>query len=404
MKRLLTAVLAFLLCAGAAARADVAIDGNSFPDAVFRAYIAENFDSDHNGSLSEAEIDGVDSLYVSKYDLPSPLASLKGIEFFPHLSNLACAYNNLTELDVSRNPELVLLACQGNRLTDLNVRGNPLLQTLQAEQMRLTSLDVSLNPELSILIVGSNSISQLDLSHNPKLEYLDVFRNPLTALDLSRQLQLSSLLCAGNASGFTLTVAPDSFALSYAVENSIPYVVAGSEEPAGPEEPGVIPGPDPSYAGVYNLDGALVMVQNGQVDASAEGLVNDLAHPSDWYYCSAGIVHTEVTSVVLYDGAWFYVSGGKLDTTFAGFVDYDGERFVVGAGRILTEAQGLVQDPASKAWYYCGDGRVQSQYTGLAQYDGAWFYIVGGRLDEGFTGTVEYDGALFSVVNGMVAG
>ena len=204
---------------------------------------------------------------------------------------------------------------------------------------------------------------------------------------------LSSLIADG-------TIAK--IAEKYGFEDATPDLSDEPDPTPMEPDPDLIPGLDPNYAGVYSVDGVLAMVQNGKIDANAEGLVNDPAHPSDWYYCSAGVVHTELTSVVLYDGAWFYVTNGKLDTTFAGFVEYNGERFAVGAGRILSEAQGLVQDPVSKAWFYCSDGRVQSQVTGLAQYDGAWFYISHGQLDESFTGEVEYDGARFNVVNGML--
>ena len=175
--------------------------------------------------------------------------------------------------------------------------------------------------------------------------------------------------------------------------------VKGSVPVPTPDDPTL--GAD--YAGYTTVGGVAVLWNNGQIDAAAEGLTRDAAHPDDWYYCSAGVVHTEVTSVVLYDGAWFYVKDGKLDTTFVGIVDYDGGRFLVAAGRILTEVNGLNQDPDTGAWYYYAGGQIQTQYTGLAQYDGAWFYIVEGKLAEDFSGEVEYDGATFTVVNGMLA-
>ncbi|MBO4883877.1 MAG: hypothetical protein J5602_01065, partial [Clostridia bacterium] len=125
------------------------------------------------------------------------------------------------------------------------------------------------------------------------------------------------LSCLGNAEGFYLIVAPDSYAMDYAIENNIPYIFPGDSAPT--TEPAETPAPTPDdptlgadYAGYTTVGGVPVLWNNGQIDAAAEGLTRDAAHPDDWYYCSAGVVHTEVTSVVLYDGAWFYVKDGKL--------------------------------------------------------------------------------------------
>ena len=47
--------------------------------------------------------------------------SLQGIDFFPNLQLLACAGNQLTELDVSKNTALDWLTCEQNNLTSLDV-------------------------------------------------------------------------------------------------------------------------------------------------------------------------------------------------------------------------------------------------------------------------------------------
>ena len=158
----------------------------------------------------------------------------------------------------------------------------------------------------------------------------------------------------------------------------------------------------PSFTGFANYDGGLYYIVNGAIATTANGLVQDPAHPATWYYCSLGRAQTQYTGLVQYDGAWFYVSAGKLDTTKAGLVSYDGGLFMVGAGRILTEVNGLIMDPNGSGWYYVAAGQVQSHYTGLAYYDGAWFYVVKGKLDSTYTGYVEYDGSIFAVVGGQV--
>ena len=57
MKKLSGILLALVLvCLCAAALADVKIDQKNFPDDNFRAFIQDNYDSDKNGKLSNAEI------------------------------------------------------------------------------------------------------------------------------------------------------------------------------------------------------------------------------------------------------------------------------------------------------------------------------------------------------------
>ena len=98
----------FLLAASAPAAADVTIDAANFPDAVFRGHVTANWDSDHDGTLSDAEIAAVDSADVSNKDIQS----LKGIEHFTALKELICIDNQLTSLDVSKNKHLKSLNCQ----------------------------------------------------------------------------------------------------------------------------------------------------------------------------------------------------------------------------------------------------------------------------------------------------
>ena len=85
---------------------------------------------------------------------------------------------------------------------------------------------------------------------------------------------------------------------------------------------------------------------NGNVVTEANGLVNDLNHSENWYYCSGGQVQLQYSGLAEYDGEWFYLESGKLDTNRVGIVGYDGGLFMVAAGRILRQAfreQGVIR-------------------------------------------------------------
>ncbi len=186
----------------------------------------------------------------------------------------------------------------------------------------------------------------------------------------------------------------------------------GSEETSGDRE--MRQGADGSY--YYYIDGVAATDKNGfvdyqgykffvvrgRVDKGANGLVQDIVHPEDWYYCANGQAQMQYTGLAEYDGSWFYVERGKLNTRLSAFVEYDGGLFYVGAGRIMKEVSGLAKDPQGSDWYYLANGQAQTQYTGLAQYDGSWFYVRRGKLASNYTGNVNYNGSTFYVKNGEV--
>ena len=161
--------------------AEIPVDSEHFPDAVFRAYVQENFDKNGNGKLSEAEILGVTGIEV--WD--KGIASLQGIEFFSYLTDLACFNNRLTNLNVSRNTALETLDCSNNQLTSLNVSGNTALYALTCDHNNLTSLDVSGHAALTDLDCGYNNLSSLNVRNCFHLANLSCPNNNLSSIDLS---------------------------------------------------------------------------------------------------------------------------------------------------------------------------------------------------------------------------
>ena len=90
----------------------IALNDTTFPDAVFRGYIAENADTDEDSLLNESEIAGVTGLDVSGMGI----RDLRGIGYFTALESLDCSDNELTSLDLSANTALQTLNASGNRL------------------------------------------------------------------------------------------------------------------------------------------------------------------------------------------------------------------------------------------------------------------------------------------------
>lgn len=148
----------------------VAIDATNFPDGAFRQYVADNFDKDKDGALNQTERNAVKEIRISN----SGCTSLQGLKYFSKLTDLFCSDNNLTELDVSENPELKRLICYNNSLTSLNLNKNTKLESLNCNRNKLTVLDLRENKSLWWLRCNNNCLTSLDLRNNPKIRELQV--------------------------------------------------------------------------------------------------------------------------------------------------------------------------------------------------------------------------------------
>ena len=98
---------------------------NTFvPDDAFeQALINLDLDSIFDDSVYTSAIDTVQILYISN----DGITDLTGIKDFTALTDLFCQDNQITELDLSNNPNLFELNCRNNLLTRLDVRnGNNL--------------------------------------------------------------------------------------------------------------------------------------------------------------------------------------------------------------------------------------------------------------------------------------
>ena len=178
----------------AAETGSIPINSTHFPDDHFIAYVELRCDKDGDGTLSQAELDGVTELYVAYANIKD----LTGIELFPNLEKLDCKNNNLTRLDVSKNTKLTKLYCEFNQLTGLDLSKNTALTELDCALNQLTGLDLSKNTALTVLYCESNHLTSLDLSKNTELTELNCQDNQLTSLDLSKNTALTKLYCALN--------------------------------------------------------------------------------------------------------------------------------------------------------------------------------------------------------------
>ncbi len=170
-----------------------------FPDDGFRAFVSVNIDKDENGWLDRTEINSITMINCAgTADNRGSIRSLRGIELFANLEQLYCTYNELPELDLSKNTKLRLLACSNNRLSELDLGKNTALEKVYAHYNNLTALNTERNTKLTGLYLAYNSLTGLALTKNTSLRELEVLGNKITSLDLRANTALEALYCANN--------------------------------------------------------------------------------------------------------------------------------------------------------------------------------------------------------------
>ncbi|MDE6209013.1 MAG: hypothetical protein K2M73_04970 [Lachnospiraceae bacterium] len=177
----------------------IEINEDNFPNEIFRQYVSDTFDLEDENGVKDGKLSAEEIAKATKIDLKNNyIDDLRGIEYFTGLKELICENNQLTNLDISKNTELVLLDLTGNKLTNLDVSKNINLHTLNLDDNQLTSLDVSKNTNLLNLNISGNKLTSLDVSKNVKLGSLNLPNNQLTDLDVSKNTDLGYLSLSNN--------------------------------------------------------------------------------------------------------------------------------------------------------------------------------------------------------------
>jgi len=176
------------------------------PDANFK-YALVNFDCADlgNGYMEDVDINNDGEIQLSEaeevllLDVSSNnIASIEGIQYFTILSWLSCNSNNLTNLNLSQNPNIYFLDCSYNLISDLDFSQNLNLDTLYCNNNVLTSLENIQSPFVRYLRCQENQIENLDISYITNLEHLSCYYNQILNLDLTQNPNLTFSNIGGN--------------------------------------------------------------------------------------------------------------------------------------------------------------------------------------------------------------
>lgn len=112
----------------------------------------------------------------------------------PRLRTLKLPDNQLSSLDIGRNPALVLLDVSNNELKSIAGTVNSYLQVFEAQNNQLTSFDLAVQSSLRYADLSANRLTSVldqfngDLSQLTNLTYLDLSNNSLQTIGSIRQI------------------------------------------------------------------------------------------------------------------------------------------------------------------------------------------------------------------------
>ena len=191
--------------------------------AFLNALIDAGVDANGDSLISYTEAELVTSLCFigegkddQRCDYPcGEIISIKGVEAFNNLDSLFCNNHHLDGyFDFSNNTLLKLLHCSLNEpfcffgeetgtsgINGINITACNQLIELDCRYNDIENLDLSKNLTLEYLDCGFNLINVLDVSQNTALEVLKCDQNKLTSLDLSNNHNLKELRCGNRWGG-----------------------------------------------------------------------------------------------------------------------------------------------------------------------------------------------------------
>ena len=118
----------------------IAINETTFPDAIFRAYVKENFDTTADDILTSSELAQIKDIDVTG----KGISDLTGIQYFTQLTHLNCSDNELTTLDISQNTSLSSMDFSINPIKVLKVTDKYSDRNLEASIMMYDTVEIDM--------------------------------------------------------------------------------------------------------------------------------------------------------------------------------------------------------------------------------------------------------------------
>ena len=157
-----------------------------------------DLDGEINGQMDYGQ--ALEFTILDMSEITPNINDLKGIEAFINLKDFNFTNQNITTIDLSRNIQLERLDCSNTDLTSIELTNNSKLKIYTGVANSITSIDFSKNVELrEIDVEGNEFLTELDLTKNVELIVMNCGGASLTTIDLSNNTKLKHFYCYENS-------------------------------------------------------------------------------------------------------------------------------------------------------------------------------------------------------------
>lgn len=152
----------------------------------------------------QVRVDRLDPLYgmkkLQKLQIGEKVTYKKSIKLspFPNLREFTICQNSVPVLDVTKNAKLRILKCSGCKIKKLNLTKNKNLTELDCGSNNLETLDLTKNIKLKKLSCEKNNLKKLNLSGNSNLSVVTCWANKLTNISFNKDARIQELNCSFN--------------------------------------------------------------------------------------------------------------------------------------------------------------------------------------------------------------
>lgn len=162
---------------------EVELNETNFPDYYFRKFLKDRLNI-VDGKISKEDLIGLSSISVDE-----DVTNLKGIEFFPNLTDLYA--EGVIHLDISENRKLERLTLEHNKMNSIYLGNNEELEYLNISYGNIRSVNLSNNKKITTFKAVDSNLGRLELKDNNMLKNINITATNLMRIDLSGAPNLS---------------------------------------------------------------------------------------------------------------------------------------------------------------------------------------------------------------------
>ncbi|MBP2616350.1 leucine-rich repeat domain-containing protein [Chryseobacterium jejuense] len=165
-----------------------------FKDKNLEKTVIENFDVNKDGTISQAEAEAVNNLFL----VQKGITSGEDLHFFKNVKMIMLDDNAVPSIVLKDMDKLNLFSCTGCKVASFKAENLKNLTSLYMDNNLLETISLKAAPKIDQLTLSLNQLKTIDLSQLKNLRRLNVEHNKIQHIDISGNPALQTLNVGGN--------------------------------------------------------------------------------------------------------------------------------------------------------------------------------------------------------------